>query len=182
MVDKINKEVPQIDINTPLKVAIEESTDYKMGVTPKNKLLYIFGIVGFIGIGILVSSLLIFYLTVFKGKSENKAVTVNIDSNKIEGTPVPLKTFDRGSVSFEVLNGSGVAGAAKTAGSKVEGLGYKVTKTGNGEPTIGNKLYLRKDIQQFSKEIISDLTDFGVTTVSGELTEGNASARLIIGN
>jgi hypothetical protein len=54
--------VPQVDINSPLKAPIKESTEYETGVTPKNKTLYALGIFGFIGITFLVLIILFLYL------------------------------------------------------------------------------------------------------------------------
>jgi hypothetical protein len=62
MIKEEFESVPNIDINTPLKAPIKESTEYEMGVTPKNKTLYALGIFGFIGITFLVLIILFLYL------------------------------------------------------------------------------------------------------------------------
>lgn len=177
-IEKISVEaVPQVDINAPLKAPIEESTVYETAVTPKNRFLYILGLTGFVGISLLACSILIFYLTGFKGKAEYKGV-IKVESKTSE---TQKSSFDRASVTFEVLNGSGVVGAAKKTADRVQGLGYRVIGMGNAEATKGNKLYLKNSATEFSQQILSDLTDFNISTVSGELTEGSASARLILG-
>jgi hypothetical protein len=62
MIKKEFESVPNIDINTPLKAPIKESTEYEMGVTPKNKSLYVLGIIVFAGISLLVLIILFLYL------------------------------------------------------------------------------------------------------------------------
>jgi hypothetical protein len=47
--------------------------------------------------------------------------------------------------------------------------------------TKGNKLYLDVTVQEFSKQIIVDLAEFDISTVSGVLTDSSAAARLVIG-
>ena len=170
--------VPKVDIDAPLAAQIEKSTEYEGGVTPKNRFLYVLGIFSFIGICLLVGATAYFYLTQFRGKGEEKRVKMVEEQGQIQEE---TKSFERSGITFEVLNGSGVAGAAKKVAEKIEDLGYKVLKTGNTEETSGNKLYLRADIADFSDEIISDLADFDISGVSGELTEGSASARVVLG-
>ena len=169
--------VPKIDMNASLTVPMDKSTNYDTGVTPKNKYLYILGIFGFAGIILSTCVIFYFYLTGFKGKSEDKNVVV-LESAAIEEV---LPIFNRSNITFEVLNGSGVAGAAGAAGIKIQDLGFKIIKTGNTQTTKGNKLYLNKNVQEFSNQIIADLPVFNISTVSGELTEGTVSARLILG-
>src|SRR3972149_3720829 len=103
--NKEEKPVPEVDINAPLKAPLEHSTEYEPGVTPKNKLLYILGIISFLGISLLAVSILVFYLTAFKGKAEEKKVAVVEQAVQEE-----QEAFDRGKITFEVLNGSGVTG------------------------------------------------------------------------
>ena len=76
MIKEEAKPIPNIDINAPIKAPIEESTEYEMGVTPKNKALYVLGIFGLMVIILLTCSLLVFYLTGFKGKSEDKSIKI----------------------------------------------------------------------------------------------------------
>jgi len=177
---KVVLPVPKMDINAPIKVSIGEpgeSTEYATGVTPKNRLLYVLGIAGFAVLSLLVCGILIFYVTGFRSISEQKVVKVVESQVEVSKT----STFERGSVTFEVLNGSGTPGAAKKAADSLQSLGYEVTGTGNTGQVTGNKLYLKANAEGYLGNIITDLAGFEVSTVSGELTEGTASARLIIG-
>lgn len=54
--------VPEIDINVPINAPIEESTGYETKVSPKNKFLYILGIIALLGIVLLTGIILVFYL------------------------------------------------------------------------------------------------------------------------
>jgi hypothetical protein len=177
---KVALPVPKMDINAPIKVPIGEpgeSTEYATGVTPKNRLLYVLGLVGFVVLSLLVCGILIFYVTGFRSISEQKVVKVVESQVEVSKTP----TFERGNITFEVLNGSGVPGAAKKAADSLQGLGYEVTGTGNTGQVAGNKLYLKTSVEGYLDNIITDLSGFEISTVSGELTEGTASARLVIG-
>lgn len=171
------KPVPAVDINAPLKAVIDESTDYETEVTPRNKFFYIAGIIGLLAIILVTAGLLTFYLTSFKGKGEEKNIEV-VEQTVSEEKEIE---FNRSAVTFEVLNASGVSGAARSAADVIEKKGYILTETGNAPQTTGNKLYIKKEIEKYSAYIISDLESFKVTAVDGNLTEGNASVRLILG-
>lgn len=169
--------VPHVDMEAPLTVLMDESTVYETGITPKNKFLYILGSFGFFAIIFLTGSALYFYLNNFKVKMEDKSL-VATENKIIQEEQIQL---DKSSIYFEILNGSGVAGEARRIGNRIEEVGYKVVSTGNAARTNGNKLYLSKTAQEFSEQIIADLTEFDISTVSGVLTNSTASARLIIG-
>src|SRR5260221_2513861 len=142
-------DIPTVDINAPLKSEINEAgAEYKGGVTPKNKFLYILGILCFVVITIFSAGIFLFYQNNFKGKSENKQVVV-IES-QVTPQQAETSTFDKTNITFEILNGSGVTGAAKKAADTVSGLGYKVLRTGNSEDTTSNKLYLKDQTKEFA--------------------------------
>lgn len=170
--------VPELDINAAIKAPIEESTGYETGITPKNRFLYILGWFGFLCIVLVSGGIIYFYLTDFKGVSENKSVNV-VKSPVVQQAATPA--FNRANITFEVLNGSGVAGAAKKAGDSVTSLGYQVVQLGNASIITGNKLYLNQGSEPYSSQILSDLSGFNISTVSGELTDGTASAKFVIG-
>lgn len=99
-------------------------------------------------------------------------------------TQMPKKTLDRVSISFEVLNGTAVAGGAKKVAEKLTGLGYTVVKVGNADNSTYNKneLFVRAEKGEQVDLLLADLkTDFQIASVSGVLKEGTASARLILG-
>ena len=96
-------------------------------------------------------------------------------SGKISPTPTPTKqsaTLDRSKLKVAVLNGSGIAGAAKNISSYLSGLGYDVTTVGNAKTfdytnltiviTKAKSPYLtllKKDLAQKSASISATVDD-----------------------
>lgn len=81
-------------------------------------------------------------------------------------------TLDRSKLEIAVLNGSGVAGAARSTSTFLTGLGYNVTTTGNADAfdykgltihvTKANSAYLnqlKKDLSQKSASISASVDD-----------------------
>lgn len=96
----------------------------------------------------------------------------------------PTPAFHKQDVTFEVLNGSGIAGAAAKAADKIIAAGYPVVSVGNADSATyaTSKLYLTGAMQSHADQIISDLSvGFGISSVSGILTDSTASARIIVG-
>lgn len=102
-------------------------------------------------------------------------------------TPSPTPSvvpFVRPDFSFEVLNGSGTSGLAKKFALKLQDLGYQVIKTGNADKQTYAKteILVRKDYTDKVDVIIADLKDaIKIASIAGELKEGTASARIILG-
>lgn len=99
-------------------------------------------------------------------------------------TPAPTRSLNRADWSFEVQNGSGVSGAAKKASDKLISLGYVVIKAGNADKDTytASELFVRVGKESEADLLLADLkTNFNIASISGTLTEGTASARLIIG-
>ncbi len=122
-----------------------------------------------------------FYGWRFFNRNDVKPVQVNPAP---QATPAPTRSLNRADWSFEVLNGSGITGEAKKVAETLTKLGYAVVKTGNADQSnyTENKLFVRADKNQDADLVLPDLkSDFNIASVSGELTEGTASARLIIG-
>lgn len=100
-------------------------------------------------------------------------------------SPTPAQPIlDRSKWSFEVLNGSGVTGQAKKVADKMQALGYPVIKTGNADKDNYPKTQILAKADLLSKIdlVIADLKDtIKIASAAGELREGTASARIIIG-
>lgn len=101
-------------------------------------------------------------------------------------TPVPTSrpVLNRSDWSLEILNGSGVTGAAKKIADKIQALGYPVTKTGNADKDNYSlsQILVKEKLQDQVELVIADLKDIiKIASVAGELKEGTASARIIIG-
>ncbi|MDO8573542.1 MAG: LytR C-terminal domain-containing protein [Candidatus Daviesbacteria bacterium] len=96
-------------------------------------------------------------------------------------SPSPLVRADW---SFEVLNGSGTSGLAKKVALKLQALGYPVVKTGNADKQTYAKteILVKKNLLSRIDSVIADLKDnIKIASIAGELKEGTASARIIIG-
>ncbi len=136
-----------------------------------------------IGIGIIAGLLiatgvllyLMFQTSFQKSKEEVKVEKV---------TPTPQKKLVRENWTFEVLNGSGIAGLASKKAKLLEEAGFKVGKTGNADNQNyeTTELYVSADMYDQSKLLIEDLrTNFNITEVKGKLQDSTASARIILG-
>ena len=102
-------------------------------------------------------------------------------------TPEPTeKPIDRSSITIEVLNGSGKAGAAKKAADLLEGLGYKIEGTGNADKSTYEESVLEVQ-DSVDEEIIALLQkdleqNYTIASQSGTLSSTDkASVRFIIG-
>lgn len=131
-------------------------------------LLIIFGILGF---------------KFFKSKKAVKPENPVPSATQIP-TPTPQSVLNRADWSFEVLNGSGAAGLAKKIADKLKDLGYPVIKTGNADRDDYPKtaIFVKSSLKDKLDLVIADIKDvIKIASVAGELKEGTASARIIIG-
>lgn len=103
-----------------------------------------------------------------------------------ESAPAPSvrPVLDRLKWSLEILNGSGVTGAARKTADKVQSLGYPVVRTGNADRQTYDKteLWVKKELADQAELVIADLKDaVKIASAAGELRDSTASARIIIG-
>lgn len=122
-------------------------------------------------------------------KKDPKTAEEKTETNQnqiIETSPPPEEkpaaSFDRTKFTLEILNGSGIAGAAKKIADKLSPLGYEIIKVGNAEEIEITQVYLSSGMESFKSEFLKDLeADFKEASISGELKDSTASARIIIG-
>lgn len=91
-----------------------------------------------------------------------------------EPTPTPAAELDRSELSIQVLNGSGVTGAAKTAQEYLEGLGYSVDAVGNADESDleTTQVAIKSEKEEFSDLVKEDLSEqYTVDEEVGELDE-----------
>ena len=173
--------VPQVDKKAPLKIEEEEKPEHPEEPSQKSnkKILTI----GAIGLGAIVLIIALFGIASSNlGQEKEEPTVTQIVTPSPSSSPLP--TLDRAAITFEVLNGSGVAGVAKKAADKLEALGYKVIKTGNADKDDYklNQLFITSLLSDKTELIIKDFKDdFGISSSSGELRDSTASARLILG-
>lgn len=101
----------------------------------------------------------------------------------LEPTPTPNPLI-RSEWSFEVLNGSGVTGAAKKIADKLTQAGYVVVKSGNADKDNYEtaQIFVKKGLEEKINLVIADLKDIvKIASVAGELKDSTASARIILG-
>ncbi|MDD5147772.1 MAG: LytR C-terminal domain-containing protein [Candidatus Daviesbacteria bacterium] len=101
-------------------------------------------------------------------------------------TPAPTSqpVLNRSDWSLEILNGSGVTGAARKIADQVQILGYLVVKTGNADKDSYplSQILVKKELESQVELVVADLKDIiKIASVAGELKDGTASARIIIG-
>ncbi len=102
-------------------------------------------------------------------------------------TPAPTeepKTLDKSQWSLEVLNGSGKSGYAKQIADQIKALGYPVVKVGNADNQNYDQtqVLVKAELAEDVELVIADLKDIiKVASYGGQLKEGTASARIIIG-
>lgn len=179
-IEKITKsqEVPTVDKNSPLKVEEIETKKDEPPIEKSGKKLFVLG--GIVLALIILGVLGFVFLFAQNQPAEKKAA---VTQETVKTTPTP-EAINRSEWSFEVLNGSGVAGAAKNAADKLKTLGYHVINTDNADTSnyTENKLYVAADMTDKEDLLIADLkADFTIASVSGVLKNSTASARIIIG-
>lgn len=150
----------------------------------KNQLLFCLG--GLIAGLIIGLTTITFFLKCQFKKTENKEPKKISVKEKVVPTPTPVKkVLKKNECYLEVLNGSGIAGMAKKGAEKLTNMGFTVVKIGNADDDYRfkeNRLYLNQDFEDFGELLLNELKiEFDVSSISGTLTEGTASARLIIG-
>lgn len=147
----------------------------------------------FLTIGLLVFLILIGGFLFKEFNAFSKIDEIMQSSPAVTSTPIskpsPVQTIEqpilkRSEWSFEILNGSGVAGAAKKMADKIQELGYPVVKVGNAEKDnyAESQILVRAGLEAKIGLVVADLKDIvKIATFAGELKEGTASARIIIG-
>lgn len=93
------------------------------------------------------------------------------------------KDFDRPQVALEILNGSGVAGAAKKLADKLGALGYSIIEVGNAQGKIDKtEILIAASLEDNKEKFLEDLgEEFKEATIAGSLEDSTASARITIG-
>ena len=180
------KEVPasseEQDLSTETKETLSERPlEEEVPLEKTNKKLYrtglivvlvIFGITGWI-----------FYLTNrYSQKTTQEEITLE-ETETATPTPAPeLVQLEREEITLEILNGSGVAGAAGDAAEIFEALGYLDVETGNGDDTVGNELHVNPEFEDIIDVLLEDVeSELDVSSIAGELEDSDYAARIILG-
>ncbi len=96
-------------------------------------------------------------------------------------TPMPVE-FNRAELSVQVLNGSGVSGAAGAFESFLEGLGYKNIEIGNADNSDYEDvtIQIKEEYKEFFELITKDITESYVVNEDYEVLDENSGYDLII--
>lgn len=165
--------------DTP-QVQTDRGPENEPQIEKNNRKLFFFGAFVFI-LTVLVTSA-IGYLVVNTNQPEEEEKILVTEASPTPIADVP-EEIDRSEWKFEVLNGSGVSGAAAKASDSLEELGYEVVKVGNSDEVESTELYLEKGKSDEEIDLlIKDLEeDFGGLSVTGELTDSDANVKLVLG-
>ena len=136
------------------------------------------------GIALSVATVVVFVIYLRSPKVPTVA------TSEVETTPAPTPTpfFVRSEITFEVLNASGVSGAAADAGDKLTDAGYTVISLGNAQKQATSELFLSPSVvSAAATELLSEMQSiFSIASPSGSIgdegvPESTASALLILG-
>lgn len=125
----------------------------------------------------------IYFMTGAGSPEKGEQTSAPIATTTPQPTPA-IEVLNRSEWSFEVLNGSGVTGEAKRIAGALGKLGYQVVKTGNADRDdySQSQFFVRKDLEQDVNQVVVDIKDIiKIASISGELKDSTASARIIIG-
>lgn len=182
-IEKITKDesVPESNLNAPLKVEDSVQAHDDSAQEKSSKKLFIFGSVA---VGVIILAIGGFIAIQLRNNaSQEKEVLVEI--KPIEEKKEEVKEeIVRSDYSFEVLNGSGITGAAKKIADKLTELGYVVVKTGNADNSDyeETQLFIAEDLESKQELLLADLeAELNISSVSGKLKDSTPSARIIIG-
>lgn len=165
----------------------------------------------FIILGIIAVGLLIFGVTRFLGskgeKEEVKATPTPTEevlptdtptpeaspTEEVTKTPTPKPTsnpidkttgLDRSKLSIQVLNGSGVAGAASKVAELLRGVGYRIASTGNADnfDFVDTSIDVKSASSSYLGLLKKDLqSSYTIGSTSATLATGSADAVVIVG-
>jgi len=134
-------------------------------------------------------TILIVVLTVIAGifltTAPNVAKTAILPTPSVAVTTTlaPTPAYSKASLTFEVLNGSGVAGAAGMVAQKLRDAGFVVVAVGNADGTQATStLQVQFSLSGSLSQIVKDVSGVvPVSSSSADLQGSTASARLTIG-
>jgi hypothetical protein len=169
-------EISAFILNNDKPLEVEQISD----LDRKNKIIFLSGV---IFTSFIISLSVIIFILSGTGNFKSTDIKKPTITEILTPSPTNTPTFIRSDVTFEVLNGSGVKGAAKNAAIKLEALGYRVINTGNSSKVKPkSQVFVSQKSNSFETLILADLTnEFGVSSVSGVPVDTTASAQLVIG-
>lgn len=181
-IKKPSRDIPETNLKAPLKIEGTEESEENGEQEKSGKKLFVFG-----GITLAVIVLLtigFFAFSAREAQKEEKAEKAATENATPAPVSTPKPTIDKSQWSLEVLNGSGVPGAAKKIADQITALGYQVVKTGNASKSdyAVTEVIVKKELLDKVDLLIADLKDvIKISSQSGDLKDSTASARIILG-
>ena len=129
-----------------------------------------------------VYSIVLLFL-IFRPNKPKEAIVVPSPTPVVIATPVPV--FDRKNFKIQVLNGSGIAGLAGKAKTKLETLGYPEVTVGNADSKdyTETEVAIKKSKADFIADIKKDLTDYTLAQDTGTVTgDSEFDVEIILGS
>lgn len=144
----------------------------------KNRVVFTIGIIA--TLAIIAGAVVVFMMYLGSSKTPREVEHPAM----VSPTPTPSPAFTRSQLSFEVINSSGVPGAATKGATALTQAGYTVVSVGNGKKQATSSVLLAKSLTPAEvSEVLADVNSlFSVSSSSGELTGSTASARIILGS
>lgn len=175
------KETPKAELQTEVSkvepvelVDVAEKTNYLWIIVPTALL-----------VGALVGGLITYFSGISKLNSEPVSPTpVASITPSVEATPTasPSSTLKKDDLKVQILNGSGVSGAAGKVKTLLEGLGYKLIDTGNASMSdlAQTEVSLKDSKKDYFNEIIKDLSKSYTATESAKTLSGSSKYDVVI--
>jgi len=174
------KAVTENEKKNDSKVSSWDLEEEPSSLDKKNKNFFKLGIIVLIIILAITGIVFFFFFN-----SSSKTAPVE-EKKTVEPTKALEKAqIDKSEWTLEVLNGSGVAGAAAKAAAKLTEQGYTVISTGNAgnQEYKKSELFVAENMQSKAQLLIDDLKDaYGLTEVKSILKDSTASAQIILGS
>lgn len=116
-----------------------------------------------------------------KSEATTPSVTPKVTAEK---TPSPTRAANKSSLTVEILNGSGVKGAAGKMSTALTNAGYNVSRTGNADAFdyTGVSVNIKKSKSILLDQLKKDLSaaDYIVTESTSVLSEASTADAVII--
>lgn len=157
--------------------------DGESKIEKSDRVLYKIGLAVTIGVIFLAIGIALLWAKTPRVGDRLSQMPTPISSTAIVQPTSAVAPFDRSLIVIDVLNASGVPGAASREAKRVSRLGYTVGNIGNATgDTVGNQLFLSPQVSVYADQILVDFKEhFSIASIAGMVTDSTASARLIVG-
>ncbi len=189
-VEELKKDEVSEDVKTPEVVKSVESVEPIETVEPvadefeKPNYLWIIVPTALL-VGALVGGLITYFSGLSRLESTDSSPTpVATSVSETKETPVASNTsnFKRDGLKLQVLNGSGVSGAAGKAKTLLEGLGYTSVDTGNASSSnfVKTEVSVKESTKEYLDLVIKDLSKEYEATAAAKVLSNTSKYDIVI--